>query len=351
MGNVQLGEAQGLESSAICQPPGFPIFTFDQSHVFPKDRSLARPEDGKALTDGRLIVADERYGLLLIDQDGTSRPFGHFKEAGYVHNPPNFPGAPNGVFLEHDSRHILVVDIYTGKIFRVNTHTEETRLLYDHLYGVNSIYRDRQGTLWFTQSTNNPEENGKDGLWEAANVSMPTGAIFKLDGTADEFGAEAKKMVDNLYLANGITMDQSEQFLYVSESMMDRVLRFQVEIKSGTLSNRETYQLVPIPDNLAIDADNNLWVVSPMAYQVSVIDHRCGALHTVFHSATPTSTALWDKWVKRSHLGKSRLDLVGVEKDNPLPGYLTGLFFSPNQETVYLTGLGNAILKFTMPRD
>ena len=348
---LQPAQAEAPKSSSNCQSPGFPRLIFDQSHVFPQDRSLARPEDGKALPDGPLIVADERYGLLLIEQDGINRAFGHFKEAGYVHNPPHFPGAPNGVFLEHDSLHILVVEVYTGKIFRVNTHTEETRLIYDHPYGVNSIYRDQQGTLWFTQSTNNPEENGKDGLWAAANVSLPTGAIFKLEGSGDEFVTEAKEIVDNLYMANGITMDNTEHFLYVSESMMDRVLRFRVDVKSGTLSERETYQLLPIPDNLAIDTDNNLWIASPMAYQVSVVDQDCRSLHKVFHSGTEKSEALWDEWVKRSHLGQPRLDLVGVEKDNPLPGYVTGLFFSPNQDTVYFTGLGNALLKFKMPQD
>ena len=227
--------------------------------------------------------------------------------------------------------------------------TEETRLIFDHRYGVNSIYRDRLGTIWFTQSTNNPEENGKDGLWAAVKMSMPTGAIFKLEGSGDEFAQEAKEMVSDLYLANGITMDQTEQFLYVSESMMDRVLRFRVDVQSGLLSNRETYQLVPIPDNLAIDSNNNLWIASPMAYQVSVVDHQCQSVHTVFRALSRKSAALWDEWVRRSHLGQPRLDLVSAENDSPLPGYLTGVFFTPNQDFVYFTGLGNAILKFKMP--
>jgi hypothetical protein len=133
--------------------------------------------------------------------------------------------------------------------------------------------------------------------------------------------------------------------------MMDRVLRFRVDVKSGTLSDRETYQFVPIPDNLAIDGDNNLWIASPMAYQVSVVDHPCHSVHTVFHAASKRRAALWDEWVKRSHLGQPRLDLVNAENDNPLPGFLTGLFFSPNQDSVYFTGLGNAILKFKIPTD
>ena len=124
-------------------------------------------------------------------------------------NPPDFPGGPNGVFLEHDARHILRVDIYTGTIFRVNIETEDTQLIYDHPYGVNSIYRDHRGTIWFTQSTNNALDNAKEGLWEATNLSVPTGAVFKLQGSGDKFAKEAEEMVSNLYLANGIMFDQT----------------------------------------------------------------------------------------------------------------------------------------------
>jgi sugar lactone lactonase YvrE len=350
--NVEVSPASNLEkpvSSSICQPPAFPRWTFDQSNLFPKDQPLDRPEDGKALLDGRLIVADQRDGLVLIEKDGSHRPFGNLKKAGYVHNPPDFPSAPNGVFLEHDSRHILMVDIFSGKVFRVNTQTEESRLIYDHPYGVNSIYRDRRGTIWFTQSTNNPAENAKKGLWAATDLSIPTGAIFKLPGSGNEFASKAEEVVGNLYLANGIMADNSEQFMYVSESMMDRVLRFRMDVQFGTLSDRETYQFVPIPDNLAIDADNNLWIVSFFANRVSVVDHKCRSLHTVFRPRSKKRDAALDEWVKRSHLGQPRLELLTSDTGNPLPITLTGLFFSPKQKTVYFTGLGKVILKFKMP--
>jgi len=39
--------------SSICQPPGYPRWTFDQSHIFPHDQPLARPEDGESFPDGR----------------------------------------------------------------------------------------------------------------------------------------------------------------------------------------------------------------------------------------------------------------------------------------------------------
>ena len=40
-----------------------PTWTWDSTMIFPADRSLNRPEDGVALPDGRLIVADQVSGL------------------------------------------------------------------------------------------------------------------------------------------------------------------------------------------------------------------------------------------------------------------------------------------------
>ena len=338
-------------SSPSCRPSGFPKWTFEASHLFPHDRGLARPEDGKAIPDGRLVVADEQHGLRLIELDGSHRPFGHFVKAGYVHTPPETPGGLQAVFLEPDGRHLLVGDVYTGKIYRVDIETEETTRIYDHPYGVNSVYRDLQGTVWFTQSTNNTEDNGIKGLWAAVNISVPTGAVLKLPGHGDVFAQKAEDVVGNLYFANGITFDNTEQYMYVSESMMDRVLRFRVNVGTGSVSEREVYQAVYGPDNLAIDADNNLWIASFLGNTVIAVDQTCHTVHTVFQATSTSHTAFLDEWVRRSHLGQPRNEVLTSEAFNPLPNFLTGLFFSPDFDMVYFTGLGNAILKYPMPKN
>ena len=348
---MSLSGIDEARSSSLCQSSGFPRWTFDESHLFPPDRGLARPEDGKALPDGRLVVSAEQYGLLLIEQDGSHRPFGQFKKAGYSHKPPESPGAPNGVFLEHDKRHLLVGDVYTGKIFRVDSETEETKLVYDHLYGVNSVYRDRQGTVWFTQSTNNAEENGKGGLWAAGNTPIPTGSVWRLPGHGDEFAQQAEEVVRDLYLANGITMDQTETYMYVAESMMNRVLRFRVDTERGVVSDRENYQMVYMPDNVAIDADNNLWIASHVENTVIVVDQACHTVHTVFRATSKSHSIYVDQWVTGSHLGQPLRALMTPGASKPLPDFLTGLFFSAQGDTVYFTAFGNAILKCPMPKD
>jgi hypothetical protein len=84
-----------VKSSSLYQSPGFPHWI---SHIFPKDRLLARPEDGKALPNG-CLVADERYGLVLIEGDASHRPFGRFTETGYIHKPPELAGGAQPVLL------------------------------------------------------------------------------------------------------------------------------------------------------------------------------------------------------------------------------------------------------------
>ncbi len=327
------GTQDTASTSAAC--PSFPHWAYDASHEWPADRSLLRAEDGKALPDGRLVVADEAVGLRLIEPDGTHRPFGQFVENGYTHNPPDFPGGANGVFLEHDGRHVLVSDVYSGLIWRVDVATESTAVIYRHPYGVNAITEDSRGTIWFTQSAENTAAQGMAALWTAIDVSMPTGAVYKLAREGDGYAAQAVEVLGGLYFANGIAIDNTEAYLYVAELMMDRILRYRFDVTTGTLSGREVHHLVLTPDNIEIDADNNLWIASPLANAVFVLDGTCGSLHTVFRAPSASNDAVVDAWITRSHLGQPRLELLTPDAWAPLPGFVTGMFWSADGGTVY----------------
>ena len=152
-------------------------------------------------------------------------------------------------------------------------------------------------------------------------------------------------MIDSLYLANGISLDRSEQHLYLSETMMDRVLRYDVDVAAGTVSGREVYQAVYTPDNLSVDADDNLWVASPLFNQVVVVDPVCKSLHTVFSAPSDKNARLANAWIERSHLGQGLLELLGPDAWYPLPGTLTGMCWSADRKTIYILGLGNAAVK------
>ena len=336
----------GAGSKANCRSAGFPSFTFSESNIFPRDKPLRRPEDGKALADGRIIVGDEEFGLRIIEKEGKSRPFGKFKEAGWIHNPPKLPAGPNGIFLESDERHLLIADVYTGKIYRVDTKTEETKMIYDHSFGVNSVIRDGKGTIWFTQSAKNTEEKGFEELFGAVNQPVESGAVFYLRGSGNEVKSPAIEAAGNIYFANGIALDKAEKYLYVAETMMNRVLRFEIDAGKGVLTNRETYQSVMTPDNIEFDKDGNLWIASPISNKVFAVDKKCRSLHTVFSAPSETNAKIQDEWIERSHLGKPLLELFSPDLWKPLPGAVTGMFWSRDHKTLYVTGLGNAVLKY-----
>jgi len=302
-----------------------PYLTFQKEYFFPGDSSLLRPEDGVALADGRVIVADQAKGLRLIEKDGSNRPFGKFTDVGFVYNSPETIAAPNGLFLEHAKQHLLMCDYRNGKIYRINIASEKVALVYDHPFGVNAIYRDKTGAIWFTQSHRNTDNSGA--IFRMADIkSVPT------------------IIADSLHFANGITMDQDEKTLFVAESMMNRVLSFDVDITSGKTKHSGVVAIVLVPDNILIDTKGRLIIASPCTSQVIAVDFKKHSQQVIFDASTSETKKIADEWFRRSQLGLPRADLFS-KMYGPLPGLLTGMFFSPDGRTLYIANLGKDILK------
>ena len=318
-----------------------PYLSFQKENLFPGDGSLLRAEDGVALEDGRIIVVDQAKGLRLIEKDGSHRPFGNFAEAGFVHLPPEQIASPNGMVLEHDGAHILMSDVADGKIYRINISTEKVEMIYDHPYGVNTIYRDKTGALWFSQST---ESTNLGELFRDVNLPAPLGALYRMA----DLKSEPTKIMDSLYFANGITMDKDEKHLFVAETMMDRVHSFEVNINNGEAKYTGVAANVGSPDNLLIDDEGRLLVASPLYNQVIAVDFKNHSQHIIFDGSTKENLKNTDEWNRRSHLGMERLELLSPDLFNPLPGLITGMFFSTDKKTLYVTNLGNDLLKFDL---
>ena len=315
-----------------------PYLTFQKQNLFPGDSSLLRPEDGKALADGRVIVVDQAKGLRLIEKDGTNRPFGNFNDVGFVHNPPETIAGPNGLFLEHDKQHLLMCDAYNGKIYRVNIASENVTLVYDHPFGVNSIYRDKTGAIWFTQSAKNT--NAQE-LFMVLDLPVPTGAILRMA----DIKSVPTTIADSLHLANGITMDQDEKTLFISEMMMNRVLSFDVDITNGKTKDSRVVAIVLAPDNILIDTKGRLIIASPCTSQVIAVDFKNHSQHVIFDASTSEGQKIADEWFRRSQLGIPRADLITSTMRGPLPGLMTGMFFSQDGRTLYIATVGRDILK------
>ncbi len=333
-------------SSNAGRAPDSRANAYEQGALFPADRTLVRPEDGVMLADGTLLVADQVHGLAALAPDGAKRPFGDFAAAGYVHEPPERSAGPNGVALEPDGLHVLVADIFTGAIYRVNTESEHVELAYQHEFGANAARRDSSGALWFTQSTENSGPDSEARMFAAVDMRSMDGALFRLPPPADGSSQPVAELkLSGLAFGNGLAIDEVRGQILVAETMADRIRSYRFDPTDGTLSEGRILAELPTPDNIELDASGRLWIASPIANALLVVDPDTGEWSTAFHPQTPEQERLMLEWQRRTDSGEPRLELFGPDMCSPLPGLITGLILGPDSETIYLTGLGDSLVK------
>jgi len=310
---------------------------------FPNNRPLSRSEDGIMLPDGTLIVADQRYGLAKIDITGSVEPFGNFKAIGYIHNPPEIESGPNGVHLSPEKTHILTADIFNGKIYRTSISTGTTEIVYSHEYGVNTAIQDSSGAIWFTQSTRNKNE---ERMFGAIAKPIPDGALFRLPIlNGGEISKKPELIIDGLNFANGFYIDEPNKKFYMSETMSNRILSFDVDISKGILSNKFVLAEIPSPDNMQLNHDYSLWVASPLSNRIFSVDTKNGDYFVVFDAQTEEGAKNVKEGLKRVREGDGIADLIGPELIGKMPGLLTGMIIGSETQPFYVANLGNALIK------
>jgi len=325
-----------------------PTWTFDSTMVFPADRSLMRAEDGVMLSGGRLLVVDQAAGLRLVEADGTSRPFGDLPGAGYMHHPPEHPGGANGISLEPGGTHALVADVFGAAIYRVDVSSGATEKVYQHTYGINSAVRDSKGTIWFTQSAHNTPEDGEGRMWATVDRPAPEGALLRLPMVDGKLAAAAELVVDSLLFGNGVAIDEANGKLYVAETVGGRVLRYDVDLATGALSGRTVFVDSVGADNLELDGEGHLWVALPLSNEILVVNTATETRHVAFTSQTPAQAEMLAEFMRRGAAGEPRVGMISPALWSPLPGPPTGVILGGPGDPVYLTGLGNALVR--LPR-
>ena len=316
------------------------FWTISDGLEYPENRPLSRAEDGVILTDGTLIVADQRYGLAKIDLSGKVTPFGNFDALDYEHNPPKVESGPNGVHLSPDKKYVLTADVFNGKIYKSSIETNSTEILYSHEYGVNTARQDTTGSVWFTQSTENQNE---ERVFEALDRAIPDGALYRLPSSDGEKAPEL--IIDGLYFANGFYIDEKRNKFYLSEMMKNRVLEFDLDLSTGKLSNQTTLANIPTPDNMELNHDGKLWVASPLSNQILAIDLESGDTSTVFDAQTEVGRENLQIGLQLMDNGEGFADLLTEELFGEMPGLLTGMIIGNSSQPFYVANLGSALIK------
>ena len=309
---------------------------------YPEGGKLSRPEDGVMLSDGTLIVADQRYGLAKIDLSGKVSPFGNFEALDYEHNPPKVESAPNGVHLTPDKQYIITADVFNGKIYKTSIQNNSSEIIYAHKYGVNTAREDSTGSLWFTQSTENQNE---ERLFGALDKAIPDGALYRLPISEDGTLSMPELILKNLYFANGFYIDEDRSKLYLSEMMKNRILVFDLDLSTGALSNQTTLVVMPTPDNMELNSQGQLWVASPLSNQIYSIDPENGESYVVFDAQTQIGLENMEEGIRLMEMGNGFTQLLSPELTGEMPGLLTGLIVGDNSQPFYVANLGNALIK------
>lgn len=143
-----------------------------------------------------------------------------------------------------------------GGFYFLDTETEHLSLLVNPEKGMernrfNDGKCDSEGRFW-SGSMSMDEKGGKCDF-------DPTGALYRMDRYLS-----VDKVVDNVYLSNGLTWSiDNTEFYYIDTPRM-QVDAFDYDSRSGGLSNRRKIIDFPheegFPDGMTIDQENMLWI-------------------------------------------------------------------------------------------
>ena len=119
--------------------------------------------------------------------------------------------------------------------------------------------------------------------------------------------------------------------------MKNRVLSFDLDILTGSVSNQTTLAVIPTPDNMELNSEGKLWVASPLSNQIYSVDPENGEHFVVFDAQTQIGLKNMEKAISRMELGEGFAELLTPELTGEMPGLLTGLIIGNESQPFYLS--------------
>lgn len=304
-------------------------------------RDLHRPECILATKDGSLWTSDARGGFVRIFQDGTQELVTQYQGTFSRKEILSGQDLPNGMCFTKDGN-ILIAN-FGKNCLEIIDLSGHRKILYDSIEGnpigkVNFVLRDSKDRLWVTIST-------KSNDWvKAMRPNVKDGYIALIDGDT------IRIVADNFSITNEIRFDESEEYLYISETGGRCINRMKV-LSNGYLTNREKYGptdlgLGGFPDGIAFDSYGNLWGTLVFGEKIFAITPK-GDLKIIFDDGNDKNSKIIDE-AFFNNLLTEELMLSGLSKVAPM---MTSITFGGNDlKNVYIGSvLGHTLPYFKSP--
>lgn len=173
---------------------------------------------------------------------------------------------PKGELLEYDPASGIHRTCYTGNALRSLTPAKDGTMLAFEADG--TILACWNGSVRTLITDLIPENSGKINDTGAD----PAGRVFVgVLPTGDEHGrllrieenGDVTPMLDDLEFPNGLGFSPNHEFFYLTDSYANRIYRFDFDVRTGSISNRDVYvdtsEDPGVPDGLAVDKDGYVW--------------------------------------------------------------------------------------------
>jgi sugar lactone lactonase YvrE len=199
--------------------------------------------------------------------------------SGHAEDVAEVPAWPSGLGWLADGR-LLIVSMTDRKLLRLEkgelkTHADISKLASFHC---NDMVTDGQGRAWVGNF-------GYDLLSGAAQKQAEL-VLVNPDGSA-------RIVADKLDFPNGTVVTADGKTLIVGESMGHRLTAFDIQ-QDGSLSNRRTWAALgeAVPDGIALDQENAVWVASPMTREVLRVKEGGSIAERIQCDSMPIACAL-----------------------------------------------------------
>jgi gluconolactonase len=244
---------------------------------------LSHPEGLAFDSEGFLWCGGERGEIYKIAKDGKSHEI--------IASTGGF--CLGMAFDSHDN--LYICDNKYSCVFKLNTATGELIKFADGDGKIRvpnfPVIDEESGSLYVSDSYGMGEEG--PGIWK-----------FDLETGKGELWYK-----DPMNFANGMVLSNDNQFLYVAETFANKVSRIPL-LENGDPGEKETYVTINgLPDGLALDDQDNLFVSCYEPSLVYIIDNN-RKIELLIHDTTahtlchPTNCAIYNGEMYTTNLGR-----------------------------------------------